>query len=863
MFNIQLAVALCAVSITLSANSVSNNTLFFADYDNASYEAVYAAGNAVPTVHGHPLFKPGRYGSSVLLTKGNFLEYPAKNNIYADQGTLEFWYQAGVEGDNVRRHMITVYNSEKERFYIRQTASGQIGMFFVNNTGSSASMLYDGASGGWHHIAITWKQKGTFTELSGYADGRRCCSKNIPNFPDFSNGRIIVGNYAGFELPLNGLIDDLRISDDLRYTDGLYPEFFFAPDIIPLKKQFVTLRESTALVSDDTVRLKTESLCRNISGNFVGYNAVDIGKKPAQYQVIKGQLSKLEDSVLPFAWWRHRKLLPLAVIPHTCMKKINNRWKNMPISMERIALNSAGGEWQAFQIVLAPGLRDVNGITIKALPLQAEKNAIAVENVHVFRVGTLVPQQTDEAPAPVWADPLYPLTEPLAIPLNRIQSLWVSIKVPKETPEGLYKGKIVIEMDGVKTVIPYQINVYGFTLQSTPRLKTAFGFAGTWMAGYYKLTSDTDIRQMMDKYLNNMLAHKVSPKALWRRGKKWNHEDRYFLTPRIIRDRDGKWRMEFADYDQQLDKLMPLGLNSIMVGLRSWSGNARGCDDPFQGLRKIPFFDENTGKEIMLTVGVLSSEHETLSKWIVQEWYAHLKERGLADMAYTYVVDEPSPQLRPLINIFCGWIHDVAPGLPNMITAVSSENCPNVDIWCPLTRELPGKKLRAYISDNNKTLWTYVCCGPLNPHANFFTHQSALQNRLPLWIGYKYGATGFLYYETGRSMYHDIKKFPGWPGSAGSEGDGFLVYPGPDGPINTIRFEYVRMGIQDVEYFLMLKDFIKDLPEKDKLRVQAEQLLTIGDDLIRTPASYSKQWHDFQMKKHSVAKIITKIVTTK
>ena len=71
------------------------------------------------------------------------------------------------------------------------------------------------------------------------------------------------------------------------------------------------------------------------------------------------------------------------------------------------------------------------------------------------------------------------------------------------------------------------------------------------------------------------------------------------------------------------------------------------------------------------------------------------------------------------------------------------------------------------------------------------------------------------------------------------------------------------MGIQDVEYFLMLKDIIKDLPKEDKLRAQAEQLLVIGDDLIKTSASYSKQWHDFEVKKQSVAKMIMKIVRHK
>jgi len=39
-------------------------------------------------------------------------------------------------------------------------------------------------------------------------------------------------------------------------------------------------------------------------------------------------------------------------------------------------------------------------------------------------------------------------------------------------------------------------------------------------------------------------------------------------------------------------------------------------------------------------------------------------------------------------------------------------------------------------------------------------------------------------------------------------GDGFLVYPGPDGPVDSIRWEIIRDGIEDYDYLRILTDRI-------------------------------------------------------
>ncbi len=45
-------------------------------------------------------------------------------------------------------------------------------------------------------------------------------------------------------------------------------------------------------------------------------------------------------------------------------------------------------------------------------------------------------------------------------------------------------------------------------------------------------------------------------------------------------------------------------------------------------------------------------------------------------------------------------------------------------------------------------------------------------------------------------------------------GDGILIYPGPDGPVNSIRWEVVRDGIEDYDYLALFMERRRALMER-------------------------------------------------
>jgi hypothetical protein len=84
-----------------------------------------------------------------------------------------------------------------------------------------------------------------------------------------------------------------------------------------------------------------------------------------------------------------------------------------------------------------------------------------------------------------------------------------------------------------------------------------------------------------------------------------------------------------------------------------------------------------------------------------------------------------------------------------------------------------------------------------------------IDSRLMHWLNYKYDATGYLHWgwnQWTEDPYHDMGE---------NFGDAWHVYPVKDGVLNSLRWEEMRNGIQDYEYFWMLENKIQTL--KDSL----------------------------------------------
>ncbi|SIO30157.1 protein of unknown function [Singulisphaera sp. GP187] len=100
--------------------------------------------------------------------------------------------------------------------------------------------------------------------------------------------------------------------------------------------------------------------------------------------------------------------------------------------------------------------------------------------------------------------------------------------------------------------------------------------------------------------------------------------------------------------------------------------------------------------------------------------------------------------------------------------------------------------------------WVYYCCAPTGPWLNRFMDTPLSKIRMSGWLFYRHQANGFLHWgfnywdkmekEEAGDPFHDGSNasYPGIP-----FGDPFMIYPGPDGPIDSIRWEVFAESLQD------------------------------------------------------------------
>ena len=112
----------------------------------------------------------------------------------------------------------------------------------------------------------------------------------------------------------------------------------------------------------------------------------------------------------------------------------------------------------------------------------------------------------------------------------------------------------------------------------------------------------------------------------------------------------------------------------------------------------------------------------------------------------------------------------------------------------------------------------------------------------------------------------DGKKWPEipWDTRPCRSGDGYLVYPAPGGAAYwpSIRLEQLRDGIEDYEYFHLLKELTDRLtrpgaPEADTAIVEENRrLLAIDDALVKSYNEYDRRPESYRVYRRRLAEAI-------
>ncbi len=268
----------------------------------------------------------------------------------------------------------------------------------------------------------------------------------------------------------------------------------------------------------------------------------------------------------------------------------------------------------------------------------------------------------------------------------------------------------------------------------------------------------------------------------------------------------------------------------------------------------------------------------------------HLREKGWLDKAYVYWFDEPDPKDYAFVMNGFRKLKAAAPELRRMLTEqVEDALVGGPDLWCPVTPNYNHEKALERRKHGEK-FWWYVCCGPKAPHCGLFIDHPATELRVWLWQTWKRSIDGILVWQTNywtsptaypdRGRPQDPYEDPmGWVSGystpkgarrAWGNGDGRFIYPPEaaatgrqeqtvlDGPVDSIRWEMLRDGIEDYEYLAILRRLLTArggrLPAADRAAFAA--LLTVPEAITKDMTTFTKDPAPIEQHRHKLAKAI-------
>jgi len=539
-------------------------------------------------------------------------------------------------------------------------------------------------------------------------------------------------------------------------------------------------------------------------------------------------------------------------------------------AFEAISVSAAKGEFEAAQVVLRP-THDGRLLGAKVGPLRGVGREVGPISVGMDEVAYVrVTQPTDgSCLAGFYPDPLPPLRTPLELHAGQNQPVWITFHVSPETRAGDYHGKLEMKTTLGHFSVPLTVHVYDFALPKETHLKSALGLGTQSISRYHHATNDHDRRLVYSNYLRNFADHRISPYSF------------YDLDPIIVGfEGDGAERharVDFSQFDKAAHQWLDLfRFNTFQVPIEGMGGGT------FQAryLGKLDGFAEGT------------PEHARLFHDYLSQVENHLRENGWLDKAFVYWFDEPDTKDFEFVAAGMDRLKAAAPGLKRMLTKQPEPGLlGHVDIWCGLTPEWTPARVQERRAQGQE-VWWYICTGPKAPFVTEFIDHPGTELRLWPWQSWQYGVTGVLIWATtywtsplvypepqAQNPWQDpMSWMEGYGHSVGfvspwGNGDGRFLYPprtdpnrtapaSLDDPINSIRWECLRDGMEDYEYLWLLEGLTQRIQAKrgetSQVR-EARQLLVVPPQISKDLTHFTADPRPLLQHRDRVAQMIEKL----
>lgn len=228
-----------------------------------------------------------------------------------------------------------------------------------------------------------------------------------------------------------------------------------------------------------------------------------------------------------------------------------------------------------------------------------------------------------------------------------------------------------------------------------------------------------------------------------------------------------------------------------------------------------------------------------------------IKEQNLEENVYFHVSDEPTINHLDSYQKASAIIHKYLADFPIMDALSDYEFYEKGYVKHPIPA---NDHIEQFIENQKDDLWTYYCCVQYKEVSNRFFAFPSARNRIIGIQLYKYDVKGFLHwgYNFWFTQYSKkvINPFVNTDaGHAFASGDSFLVYPGEDGPIESIRLEVFYDALQDLRALQLLEE---KLDKQDIINLLEEE------NNVITFSNYPQESEWLLQKREAINALIAK-----
>jgi hypothetical protein len=405
-----------------------------------------------------------------------------------------------------------------------------------------------------------------------------------------------------------------------------------------------------------------------------------------------------------------------------------------------------------------------------------------------------------------------------------VAPLWFTVRVPREAKAGVYQGQIAIEAEGLPlTNVPLRVSICDWAMMDAKDFRMrnmAFHNDGA-VAAHYK------VPLWSDKHLEMVgQSHALMGEA----------GSRHFYVNlenfvRWIKQPDGSFKHDFTLFDKYLEMIAKSVGKPQPLRLQAWGDRQCQKSGPFKSpMALVSVLDPATGKTEPFK-SPITDEAAALAFWkpVFDGAFQRIKARGWLDATvFGFTSDQGGPddfianltkQLWPegawvLVSheVTADWKDNSNPWVKlRYACGVYRFGYPSVRGYSALLRDRP-----VFFCNEYRGNWRNF--SPLT-----------LQRRVGEDIIMS-GRDGVSDFGADLFMYRDAKgnlQVPGgpeWPSGPGRTQHAML-YPGPDGPVASERYEMFREGVEIAETLFFIEQAIQEKKLSPELQKKAEQAL--------------------------------------